>query len=160
MSRHLVVGRFGATDKVRVAKARDEVETVLPLIQNAHLGHGIGRALKDLRELGLTPSEIGVDLLIVAAHVHAADTRISRGSEAQDGWTREIRLVVPVSDPQLWSNATPILVRALQFLTGDRWSVGFRKRPKGSPRSLPRPRPVCCRFHSTASAYSPAAWTA
>lgn len=131
MSRHLVVGRFDATDKVRIAKARDELQTVLPLVQSAHLGHGIGRTLKDLRELGLTPSEIGVDLLIVAAHVHAADTRISRRSEAQDGWTREIRLVVPVSNPQLWTNAAPILVRALQFLTGDRWSVGFRKRPKG-----------------------------
>lgn len=147
MTRHLVVGRFDATDKVRVAKARDEVQTVLPLSQSAQLGHGIGRALKDLRELGLTPSEIAVDLLIVAAHVHAADTRISRDSEAQDGWTREIRLVIPVSDPQRWAGAAPILVRALQFLTGDRWTVGFRKRPKGfgslvtaaAPSLLPPP---------------------
>ena len=49
MSRHLVVGRFDATDKVRIAKARDELQTVLPLVQSVHLGHGIGRALKDLR---------------------------------------------------------------------------------------------------------------
>lgn len=131
MTRHLVVGRFGETDKVRIAKAKDEVQTILPLSQNAQLRHGIDHVLKDLRNLGLTPSEIGVDLLIVAAHIHAADTRISRNSEAQDGWTREIRLVIPVSDPQRWIAAAPILVRALQFLTGDRWKFDFRKRPKG-----------------------------
>jgi hypothetical protein len=36
-----------------------------------------------------------------------------------------------VSDPVRWTAAAPILVRALNFLTGDRWDVGFRKRAKG-----------------------------
>ena len=87
-------------------------------------------------------------MLVVAAHVHAADTRISRSTESQDAWTREIRLVVPVSDPARWTAAAPILVRALNFLTGDRWDVGFRKRAKGYAklvsfcRAYPNSHPV------------------
>ena len=121
MRRHVLIGRFGADDKTRVPKARDEVASTLQLVAGKRLGHGIGRALDDLKALSLSPSEIGADLLVVAAHVHAADTRLSRSSESQDAWTREIRLVVPVSDPDRWTAAAPILVRALNFLTGDRW---------------------------------------
>jgi hypothetical protein len=134
MTRHVLVGRFDEVDSVRVPKAKDESSTKLMLMHNGRLAHGIGHALVDLAKLGLSPSEAGVDLLVVAAHVHAADTRISRHTEAQDGWTREIRLVVPVSDPILWTQASPILIRALQFLTGDRWNIGFRKRPKGKEK--------------------------
>lgn len=130
MRRHLIIGRFGEEDRTRIPKARDEVLSALQLLAGKRLDHGIGRALTDLKALSLSPSELGVDLLVVAAHVHAADTRIARATEAQDAWTREIRLVVPVSDPDLWAGAAPILVRALNFLTGDRWQVGFRKRPR------------------------------
>jgi len=131
MRRHVIIGRFGEDDKTRVPKARDEVASTLQLVAGKRLDHGIGRALADLKALHLTPSEIGADMLVVAAHVHAADTRISRSTESQDAWTREIRLVIPVSEPVRWTAAAPILVRALNFLTGDRWDVGFRKRTKG-----------------------------
>jgi hypothetical protein len=50
----------------------------------------------------LNPSEVAVDLAILAAMVNAGDTRISRDLNAQDGWTREIDLYVPVSDVTLW----------------------------------------------------------
>jgi hypothetical protein len=131
MRRHVIIGRFGPDDQTRVPTARDEVLSTLQLVTGKRVDHGIGRALADLKALHLTPSEIGADMLVVAAHVHAADTRISRSTEAQDAWTREIRLVIPVSDPVRWAAAAPILVRALNFLTGDRWDVGFRKRAKG-----------------------------
>jgi len=102
--------------------------------------HGIGRALDDLAKLGVYPSEIGLDLLVLAAHVHAADTRISRTTESQDTWTREIRLVVPVSDPARWTATEPLLQRLLNFLTGDRWTLGFRARPAGFEQAV-RNRP-------------------
>lgn len=130
MRRHVLIGRFGPDDKSRVPKAHDEVASTLQLTTGKNLDHGIGRALADLRALKLAPSEMGVDLLVVAAHVHAADTRISRSSESQDAWTREIRLVIPVSNPTKWNTAASILRRALDFLTGDRWEIGFRNRPK------------------------------
>ncbi len=141
MRRHVLIGRFGPDDKTRVPKARDEVASVLQLVAGKRLDHGIGRALNDLKALSLSPSEIGADLLVVAAHVHAADTRLSRSSESQDSWTREIRLVVPVSDPVRWAAAAATMVRALNFLTGDRWDVGFRKRPKAFKTIVPAVAP-------------------
>ncbi|MEQ1516444.1 MAG: Qat anti-phage system QueC-like protein QatC [Usitatibacteraceae bacterium] len=137
MRRHVIIGRFGPDDKTRVPTASDEVASTLHLVAGNRLDHGIGRALADLKVLHLTPSEIGADMLVVAAHVHAADTRISRSTESQDAWTREIRLVIPVSDPARWTTAAPILVRALNFLTGDRWDVGFRIRTKDYARLVP-----------------------
>ena len=62
--------------------------------------------------------------------MHAADTRLSRSTESQDGWTREIRLVVPVSDVSRWVAAEPNLRRMLNFLTGDKWTILFRPRPQ------------------------------
>lgn len=139
MRRHVIIGRFGPDDTASVAKARDETASVLHLATGQNLDHGVGRALSDLKALELAPSEIGADLLIVAEHIHAADTRISRATESQDAWTREIRLVVPVSAPARWNAAAPTLVRMLNFLTGDKWTVGFRKRPKEFAQVVRKP---------------------
>ena len=130
MKRQLLAGRFGADDQLDIPMGRDEQRTFLQLVAGEKsLDHGIGGALSSLKKLGVYPSEIGLDLLVLAAHVHAADTRISRVQQSQDSWTREIRLVVPVSDPDRWVSATSILKNMLNFLTGDRWEFGFRKRP-------------------------------
>ncbi len=130
MKRQLLVGRFGPDDHLDVAAGTDEQRTYLPLVvAEKSLGHGIGGALTDLKKIGVFPSEIGLDLLVLAAHVHAADTRISRAEQSQDSWTREIRLVVPVSDPSRWNATAPTLKKSLDFLTGDRWTIGFRARP-------------------------------
>lgn len=130
MRRHVIIGRYGPGDRSRFLLGNGEVATRLDLIAGERsLDHGIGRALGDLARLGVHPTEIGVDILVLAAHVHAADTRISRASESQDGWTREIRLIVPVSDPDRWTAVAPTFVRMLDFLTGDRWSLAFRPRP-------------------------------
>lgn len=142
MRRHVIIGRYGPGDRGRVLLGDGEVQTRLDLLGKARsLDHGISRALGDLERLGVRPSEIGLDVLVLAAHVHAADTRISRTSESQDGWTREIRLIVPVSDPDRWTAVAPVFVRMLNFLTGDRWSLEFRARPRGSATIAP-PRPA------------------
>jgi hypothetical protein len=141
--RHVITGRYGPGDRNRLPLGDGEVETRLDLVVGERsLDHGIGHALADLMRLGLHPSEVGLDVLVLAAHVHAADTRISRTSESQDGWTREIRLIVPVSDPERWSAAAQTFVRMLNFLTGDRWSLGFRARPRGFAKIVPA-RPAC-----------------
>ncbi|OIQ97591.1 hypothetical protein GALL_203500 [mine drainage metagenome] len=130
MKRQLLAGHFGPDDSTSIPTAADEQLTRLELVAGEKtLNHGIGGALTTLKTLGVFPSEIGIDLLVVAAHVHAADTRISRAEQSQDSWTREIRLVIPVSDPALWGAATSTLTKALNFLTGDRWAIGFRARP-------------------------------
>jgi hypothetical protein len=132
MKRHLIFGRFGTTDNIGIPSADGEQATPLPFVAaNRRIEHDITDSLSSLATQGIYPSERGVDLLILAAHVQAADTRIFRDSESQDGWTRELRLVVPVSDPALWNVSIPLLQRLLNFLTGDRWTVGFRARPEG-----------------------------
>ncbi len=131
MKRQFLAGRFGPDDVMEIPSAADEQVTQLQLVAGEKsLDHGIGGALTSLKGLGVFPSEIGLDLLVVAALVHAADTRISRAEQSQDSWTREIRLVVPVSDPDRWQAAARTLTRTLDFLTGDRWTVGFRRRPE------------------------------
>ena len=106
MKRQLLAGRFGPDDHVDVPVGVDEQRTYLQLVAGEKsLDHGIGGALTSLKKIGVFPSEIGVDLLVLAAHVHAADTRISRAEQSQDSWTREIRLVIPVSDPVRWTAA-------------------------------------------------------
>jgi len=130
MKRQLLAGRFGPDDSFDVTAGADEQRTYLQLVAGEKsLDHGIGGALTNLKKIGVFPSEIGIDLLVLAAHVHAADTRISRAEQSQDSWTREIRLVVPVSDPARWGVAAPTLKKSLDFLTGDRWTIGFRARP-------------------------------
>lgn len=147
MRRHVIVGRYGPDDRSQFPLGEGEVETQLKLVAGERsLSYGIGFALEDLKQLGVHPTEIGVDLLILAAHVHAADTRISRTSESQDGWTREIRLIVPVSNPERWTSVASTFVRLLNFLTGDRWSLAFRARPR--PFSIISPAPPARLFGS------------
>ena len=131
MRRHVIIGRYGSNDRLRLPLGDGEVATRLDLVRSGRaLDWGIGSAIHDLAHMKVHPTELGVDALVLATHVHAADTRISRTSESQDGWTREIRLIVPVSDPDRWNVASTTFMRLLNFLTGDRWTLGFRARPR------------------------------
>lgn len=131
MTKHIVIGRFGSSDQISVPQTEGEVTTTLNLVTHRNeLIHDISNAIENLANKGLSPTEIGIDVLILAAHVYAADTRISRTSESQDGWTREMHIVVPVSDPERWESVAELLKRMLNFLTGDRWTFAFRARPR------------------------------
>jgi len=142
VKRHVIVGRFGNSDRVEIPTTHGELATRLDFVAAwRRLDHDIGSALDALSKMVVFPSEIGLDLLVLATHIHAADTRISRSTESQDGWTREIRIVAPVSEPTRWNTAVPLLERLTNFLTGDRWTIGFRARPAGFERAVhPRPR--------------------
>lgn len=130
MRRHLLIGTLDSQDNAPIPSAPDEIVTRFPL--------DIKTVLQDLKKLHIFPSEIGVDLINLATHVHAADTRISRFTESQDTWTREFRLIVPVSAPQLWAATSDLLARMLNFLTGDKWDIGFRSRPVRFSTIVPR----------------------
>ena len=137
-TQHVIVGRYGLDDQSEVYLADGEQCTVLQLIPTARkITFGIGDALTQMAKLGVFTSEIGVDLLVLAAHVYAADTRISRSSESQDQWTRKFRIVAPVSDTVKWTAATETLERMLNFLTGDIWKVSFRVRPQSFQELVP-----------------------
>jgi hypothetical protein len=138
MKRHLLIGCLGTLDRPSVTPLANEQATFVDLVSGQkRLGHGIGDAIRDLTALDLFPSEHAVDLLLVAALVYAADTRISRATESQDNWTREIRVQVPVLDVGKWSACSDELQRLLNFLTGDRWTILFRGRPSGFALLVP-----------------------
>ncbi|HEY3382626.1 MAG TPA: Qat anti-phage system QueC-like protein QatC [Vicinamibacterales bacterium] len=70
------------------------------------------------------PNPLALDFLVLASAVYALDKTIVRAT-AQDGWTRECSLSMPVSDPGRWNAALPELTEAITFLTGDRWRFAF-----------------------------------
>ncbi|MHC9060995.1 Qat anti-phage system QueC-like protein QatC [Pantoea sp. y20] len=153
MSHHTLVARLGTDDNadLQLSRLSTHLTELNFLKENGTLAFGLGQALKGLRDLGLTPSDASVDLAILAATVTAADTRISRGSNAQDLWTREIALYVPVATPTVWNSQAGLLSRMLNFLTGDRWTLHFRLRPdiedgliqQSSGERLVNPTSVC-----------------
>ncbi len=68
----------------------------------------------------------GLDFLLFATAVYVADKKIQRRL-TPDRWTRDIELNAPVADTLRWEEATPALVAALSFLTGDRWRFEWRR---------------------------------
>jgi 7-cyano-7-deazaguanine synthase in queuosine biosynthesis len=105
------------------------------------------QALSEVFDEGLVPSETAIDLVNLAAIVYTADVRIWRGY-SEDAWTRSITLHFPVTQPDLWNAASPILTELLSFLTGDEWDLRFRKKPtaeaiKVGDSSLIQPQAAC-----------------
>lgn len=138
MKRHIVCGRYSSGDTTTIPKRADEELIQLNLIDsNGKLNYGMGRALDELIKYGIFPTETGIDLFVFAAHVQVADTRISRVTDSQDSWSREIRLVVPVSDPAKWQSASSTITKLLNFLTGDYWTINFRLRPTNFSHIVP-----------------------
>jgi 7-cyano-7-deazaguanine synthase in queuosine biosynthesis len=139
VKQHSIIGRLGHGDKTAVATSPGSVAVEVQFVPGANkLDFGLGQILDHLARLGFIATEIGIDLAILAALVTAADTRVSRQGSAIDAWTRQLFLNVPVSDPVLWSTQTTLLQHMLNFLTGDRWTLAFRPRPKDQAALRPK----------------------
>lgn len=99
----------------------------------------LNSALQDLSELEVIPTELGIDTLLLAEMVYLADTSVNRKEVSEDGWTRELHLIIPVSDISVWNKCTTIIKEMLDFLTGDIWTLEFKKRdwtPIKKPKGL------------------------
>ena len=141
MRHHTIIARLGPGDTVPVAPTRaDTHATEIHFVDGNHRpGCGLGQAIDHLGALGLRPSETAADLALLAAAVTAADTRISRTADAQDAWTREIDLHMPMQDAALWVGLAPLIAKTLDFLTGDRWGIHIRARPSAAPDLVSAP---------------------
>lgn len=146
MRRFTFAVRLGTADTTPLNLMQPDSTVVQVQFVNAYrrrLDFGLGSAIDFLRARGCHPSETTIDLVILAGLINATDTRISRAANAQNGWTREIDLIVPVSDPALWAAHRELLSATLKFLTGDFWRIAFRDRPAGfetiaePPKTLP-----------------------
>lgn len=131
MPRQAIALRLGATDTVPITAPGYNITEVQFVSGEKSLSHGIGTVISDIAKLGLTPSEIAIDLHLLAALVYAADTQVSRHAHSEDDWTRELKLCVPVSDVAVWNGVVPTLKILLNYLTGDFWDFEFRARPDG-----------------------------
>lgn len=132
MRRHSIIVRLSAADKAKIRVVDGQsVQTQIQFIDGEKkFSFGLGQLIDALTRRGVSPSEQAVDLAILSAAVTAADTRISRATESQDSWTREIDLYIPVSNVALFKAEAAFIARILAFLTGDKWRIFFRSRLK------------------------------
>lgn len=68
------------------------------------------------------------DFLLLSAIIYGTDDLLARKLYSYNGWTRDIEIEFPVKNLEQWISATNTLEEALSFLTGDTWSISFRKR--------------------------------
>ena len=85
---HFIRAHLGPADPLpTIAGSATTRIAVINLVSGRRtLDHGIGRALTDAARLRMVPSETALDLLVLAALVYAADTRIPRAAFSQDSW--------------------------------------------------------------------------
>lgn len=124
MSRFILKGNF-EDELVSSSNNGNTVEADVPFLKDGNLMYGIGRVASKFSRNDIFPSELGYDIMILATMVYMADTRICRELHGQDSWTREIELIVPVSNLDLWTHQIDTLNRMLKFLTGDLWKITF-----------------------------------
>lgn len=156
MKRYHVVLRLGKEDKQAIIVSDpDAVVREVPMFDPlGSLDFGFYEFTDAIRRESLHPSEVALDLVMLATAVFGADMRISRAQHSQDGWAREIHLHVPVSNVALWNSQLPSLIRALNFLSGDKWAVTFRSRPDASKAMVPLPKEMNLGNHTAVSLLS------
>ncbi len=123
-----IVASVGAMD--RYVPVIDAAEPRLATVFDhpTHPSYVHNDAVERIRDrLGIDPSDVALDLLHLGMAVYSADLRINR-IHASDRWTRDFVLHLPVTDVARWQASEAVLVRMLQFLTGDQWAVRFRSR--------------------------------
>lgn len=105
---------------------RNEVNVRLYQIGTPELAGTGARIFSDFGKWDLKTEPRSWDLLSIALAVTAADTFVLRKCSS-DGWTRDIELIVEVSDFRFWDSVRPIVEKILSFLSGDRWRLEFLK---------------------------------
>src|SRR5690606_6826640 len=80
-----------------------------------------------LSQNNLHPSPTVSDLLSLALSVYTVDQVISRTKKGLQGWSRHLRLYVPVRVPTDWESIKPALEELLSFLSCDNWGISFRE---------------------------------
>ena len=128
MKRFKLIGSY-SSEELSATIYENYNEVIIPFTTNGEfLNFGMDHVMHVLRKINVFPCEKAYDLIALALLVYMADTRISREDHAQDSWTREIYLELPVESPDIWNQEVDRLNRMLKFLTGDIWKVSFTER--------------------------------
>lgn len=131
MYRYHLIASFDKYLQALKADIIQECSTVkidIPILtSSSSFRYGLQRTIDYLGKHDIYPSEAGFDAIILGLLVYMADMKISRTSQSQDSWSREIVLSVPVFDNH-WTAYKGTFESMLKFLTGDLWSIEFTKR--------------------------------
>lgn len=68
-----------------------------------------------------------VDFFILAACAYGIDRFVERKTNSVDGWSRELKVDLPVANIAKWRAAKKELESLFSFLTGDYWEIEFHK---------------------------------
>jgi 7-cyano-7-deazaguanine synthase in queuosine biosynthesis len=85
-----------------------------------------------LTQAKLFPNPSVTDLINLALCVYTTDQVVSRDNYGFLGWSRHIKLHVPVKDLQKWSDLKNEFEELLSFLSGDKWELFFRQSAVGN----------------------------
>ena len=102
--------------------------------------------------------ELSFDFLFVASVIYAIDKVVPRSEEgdAEDRWTRELGVTIPVAAPAKWRRVARDFSDCISFLTGDVWAIRFEPRGREIVQKKERKRPARTvpLFGSAASLFS------
>lgn len=79
----------------------------------------------ELWEITRDTTSVAFDFMVFSMAVYNADRMVSRTKYSTDGWNRSIELVVPVLNIEAMNRAVEHLTSAINFLTGDDWTITF-----------------------------------
>lgn len=65
------------------------------------------------------------DFFLISSIVYGIDNLLPRDEYSIDGWARDIEVIFPTNNPQVWNSVSENVNSLLSFLTGDYWSVSF-----------------------------------
>ena len=88
-----------------------------------------------------TIPDLAQDFLCIASCIYAADKAVPR-AQAEDKWTRDLAIEIPVEHVDTWTGVAEELSDCIGFLTGDRWEISFRHGEKRLIQKKPRKRRV------------------
>lgn len=68
-----------------------------------------------------------VDFFVLSACAYGIDRFVKRKTNSIDGWSRELKVNLPVTNTTKWEAAKKELESLFSFLTGDYWEIDFHK---------------------------------
>lgn len=94
-----------------------------------------------LLRVSRTVPDLAQDFLCIASCIYAADKAVPRDG-ADDKWTRQLAIEIPVEHADRWADVADELSDCIGFLTGDRWEISFRQGEKRLVQKKPRRRRI------------------
>lgn len=72
-------------------------------------------------------TDAAFDFLQIALAIYTIDQTVSRESNGFQGWSRHLKVYIPVYKLDLWKSVKGLLENYIRFLSGDVWEFEFRQ---------------------------------